>query len=74
METICRDCGIEFTDKKSKRGFKNQCDDCSESDKTLRALGFNDGSVNKGVAIQVYIGSDPRVRARIQNQKARTGI
>jgi len=74
MEQICRDCQIEFNEKKTKRGFKDQCDDCSQSDETPRALGFNDGSVNKGVSIAVYMGNDPTVRRKIQNQKARTGI
>lgn len=73
---ICRDCQIEFDPKmkKEKKGFKDQCPDCSESDETTLALGFNDGSLNKSTSIAIYTGSDPRIRSKIKNQKARTGI
>lgn len=71
---ICRDCGLEFEKKSSKKGFKNQCDDCSESDDTVRVLGYNDGSLNKSTSISVYKGSDPTVRAKISKQKSRTGL
>lgn len=71
---ICRDCGLEFLKKTTRLGFKNQCDDCSQSDDTIRVLGYNDGSLNKSTSISVYKGSDPRVRAKIKNQKSRTGI
>lgn len=70
----CRDCGIEFDSKKSKKGFRDQCDDCSESDSTVRFLGFNDGSLNKSTSISLYKGNDPGVRRSIQHQKSRTGL
>lgn len=71
---ICRDCEIEFDKKIKNKGFKDQCDDCSESDSTLRVLGFNDGSLNKSTSISLYKGNDERVRKKISNQKSRTGI
>jgi hypothetical protein len=69
---ICRDCGVEFKEKKERKGFYNQCDDCS--DDIPRYLGFNDGSLNKSVNISVYRGQDPNTRHKIQNQKSRVGI
>lgn len=74
-EMICRDCGIEFDPslKKEKKGFRDQCPDCSENDPTIPILGFNDGSLNKSTSISLYKGSDDRVRKSIQNQRSRTG-
>lgn len=57
----CKDCGEEFSFKKSKKGLISQCDDCSESDTTVRAIGYNDGSLNKSQNISVYKGDNPRV-------------
>lgn len=70
----CRDCGEEFYERKSKRGFANQCDDCAlEQPEEARYLGFNDGSLNKSTNISVYRGDDPLVRKSIQKQKNRVG-
>lgn len=35
---ICRNCGIEFKNKKLRRGYIDQCDSCSE-DKVERYVG-----------------------------------
>jgi hypothetical protein len=70
----CIDCGIFFDFKKSKKGKINQCDDCSENLDDERYLGFNDGTLNKSTNISVYRGTDPLVRKKIANQKARTGL
>lgn len=70
---ICKDCGIEILKKTTKKGFFNQCNDCSEEDGTERHLGFNDGTLNKSVHTSIYRGGDPTTRKKIQNQKARVG-
>jgi len=71
---ICRDCGDEFTSKRARRGFGDQCDACSiEQEEPEKYLGFNDGSLNKSTNISVYRGTDPEVRHKIANQKARVG-
>lgn len=71
---ICRDCHDEFNKKLSKKGFNNQCDICSESDETIRIIGYNDGSLNKSTNIALYKGSDKTIIKKIKNQKSRTGI
>lgn len=63
---ICRDCGIEFSKKFSRKGLINQCDDCSEGDTTIRAIGYNDGSLNKSQNIAVFHGATPEIRKRLQ--------
>lgn len=70
---ICKDCGIEFINKTTKKGFKNQCDDCSSNDETIRIVGFNDGSLNKSTSISLYKGKDKRIIKSISNQRSRTG-
>lgn len=72
---LCRDCGIDFDPslKKEKKGFRDQCLDCSENDKTIKILGFNDGSLNKSTSISLYKGNNPEVRKTIQNPRSRTG-
>lgn len=70
----CRTCREEFAIKKIKRGFADQCDDCSEEqDEPDRYLGFNDGSLNKSTNTAIYKGSNSKIRASISNQRARTG-
>ncbi len=70
----CRDCLIEFREKRSKRGFSDQCDDCSkEQDEPQKYLGFNDGTLNKSTNTSIYRGSNKEVRSKIANQKARVG-
>lgn len=54
----CRDCLIEFNNKKTKKGFIDQCDDCSKDDETIRVIGYNDGSLNKQQSIGLYKGGD----------------
>ena len=72
---ICRDCDIEFNLKKIKKGFRNQCDDCSiEQDEPPRFLGFNDGTLNKSTSISIYKGDNEIIRKKISKQKSRTGI
>jgi len=57
----CRDCKEEFEIKKNpKKGLITQCDDCSESDGTIRAIGYNDGSLNKQQSVGIYKGGDPK--------------
>jgi hypothetical protein len=62
---ICTDCGIDFNKKRSKKGKINQCDDCSQEDKTVRSIGYNDGSLNKAQSIAVYKGADERIRKQL---------
>jgi hypothetical protein len=60
---ICRDCQEEFEKKKNeKRGFANQCDDCSSGDETNRYVGYNDGTLNKSQNISVYRGTSAHVK------------
>ena len=62
----CRDCGDEITAKKNpKKGFADQCDDCSTGDQTERFIGYNDGTLNKAQHIAVYRGSDPKTKKRL---------
>lgn len=69
---ICRDCAMEFKEKKSKRGFFNQCDDCSEEQhEQEKYLGFNDGSLNKSTNTSIYRGDSKEVRSKIANQRNR---
>lgn len=71
---ICRTCGEDFDKKTIRRGFKDQCDDCAATEaEPPRALGFNDGSLNKSTSIAIYAGGDERIRAKIKNQKQRVG-
>lgn len=60
-QRICKDCEIEFTEKRTKKGTIDQCDECSRDDETVRAIGYNDGSLNKAQHISVYKGGDPKV-------------
>lgn len=70
----CKSCGDEFSIKKIKKGFWNQCDHCSqEQEEPPRVLGFNDGSLNKSTNISLYKGDNPQVRKSISNQRSRTG-
>jgi len=73
MGKICRDCGDEFKIKISKKGFINQCDDCSESDKTQRFIGYNDGSLNKSTNISLYKGGDPEIIKKLNKKMGRVG-
>jgi hypothetical protein len=61
MKRTCKDCGIEFDKKKSKKGLYIQCDECSENDDTVRYVGFNDGTLNKSVHTSIYRGTDKNV-------------
>jgi hypothetical protein len=73
-ERECANCHELFSEKKSKKGKIIHCDICSEEiGDILPPLGFNNGAVNKGVEIEVYKGNDPRIRAKISNQRNRTG-
>lgn len=38
---ICRDCGEEFTEVPGKRGYRNQCPECSEKQTEPELLGGN---------------------------------
>lgn len=58
----CIDCEAEFENKKSKKGKINQCDDCSEADKTHRYIGYNDGQLNKMSSTGIYRGNDPHAK------------
>ena len=70
----CRDCDEFFSIKKSKKGYANQCDSCSEEQEDEpKYLGYNDGSLNKSTNISVYRGNDSLVRKSIQKQKNRVG-
>ena len=64
----CQDCDIEFDPKKkkSKKGKITQCDECSAEDSTIRAIGYNDGSLNKSQNIAVFHGASEAVRKRLQ--------
>lgn len=61
----CTDCGDEFERKFSKKGKINQCDHCSTNDETVRAIGYNDGTLNKSQNISVYKGSNKEVRKKL---------
>lgn len=60
MIRVCRNCETEFAEKIVKKGFVDQCDDCSE-DPEARHIGYNDGTLNKSTHISVYRGKDPNV-------------
>lgn len=70
----CRDCGELIGERRTARGYADQCDPCAqETDEPQRYLGFNDGSLNKSTSIAVYRGDDPEVRKKISTQKNRVG-
>lgn len=58
----CKDCGDQFEKKRLKKGRIDQCDECSSNDSTIRAIGYNDGTLNKSQNIAVYRGSSEKVR------------
>lgn len=62
----CRDCGIEFSKKFTNKGRIDQCDDCSQDDTTIRAIGYNDGALNKSQNIAVLHGATPEMRKKVQ--------
>lgn len=69
---VCIDCGAEYERKNTKKGRINQCDHCSDSDETVRYIGYNDGTLNKMSHISVYRGNDPNVKKLLlrKNQTA----
>lgn len=62
---ICTDCEGEFSQKFSRKGRIDQCDDCSKDDSTIRAIGYNDGALNKSQNIAVFHGATEKVRKRL---------
>ncbi len=72
-ERICKDCHISFAKKQSKKGFFNQCDECSDADSTHRYIGYNDGSLNKSTHISVYRGKDKNVLKALKKKQPVVG-
>ena len=66
---ICINCGIEFSKKTSKKGKFTECDECSETDQTIRAVGFNDGTLNKAQHISIYKGGDEKTIKQITGHR-----
>lgn len=62
---ICKDCEIEFVEKKSKKGKFNQCDDCSQEDETHRYIGYNTGELNKMSCTGIYRGTSKTVISQL---------